>query len=161
MCSPVPKEKRGITFQTTHHLWLESLLNETREEWVEEESPCSVFNCEECMFENKGNEKPNLNLATMAAAVLLKGRNKSPQAIISILLYAEHCSKMVGICRYLVQINQSMSNSAFDQTEQAWFMCLLPKNLCSNQAAWWKPWWGSAPLETRSRGSFPRAYHCS
>lgn len=39
------------------------------------------------------------NVATIAAALLLKGRNKtmcSPQAIISILLYAGHCSKMVS-----------------------------------------------------------------
>lgn len=46
-------------------------------------------------------KKSNLNVATMAAALLLKERNKtlcSPQAIISIILYAGHCSKMVRNC---------------------------------------------------------------
>ena len=42
-----------------------------------------------------------------------------------------------------------MSNSGFDQTEQACFMCLLRKNLCSSQAAWWKPWWGSGNAKQR------------
>ena len=43
----------------------------------------------------KSKKKPNLNAAAMAAAVLLKERNKtmcSPQSIVSVLLYAGHCS---------------------------------------------------------------------
>ncbi len=46
----------------------------------------------------KDGEEPNLLLLGMAASVLLKARNKFlclPQAVVSVLLYAGHCSKMV------------------------------------------------------------------
>ena len=43
--------------------------------------------------------KPNPRIVGMAAAALLKGRNKHlslPQGVVSTVLYAGHCSKMVS-----------------------------------------------------------------
>ena len=89
----------------------------------------------------KPQKSPNLNSVGIIAAVLLNCRSRvlsQVQAVVSILLYAGHCSKQVTYktaCSYCMHIILISNDVGVTKTKSAWFLLELFTNIEKRERA--------------------------